>query len=280
MTSENLYENQNLRMIFIHNHEYFAALHVLKCFAVLSCFFILLSCSSRSIYSISEPQSEYGLFTYSADLYEKGKPQNQVSENFSDTDSVKDNTDFYIPSEVLLQIESVVCLESIIAENRIQFSGFIVDKGGLILSTAHDLKGFQKLNATLYDGRNSSGHVLKVDYYLDLALIEVNLESPSYISLEKGRNLLGIGEKIYSAGCPGNLTGTVISGLVSGPPRRVNDLVFWQVSMKVYPGSSGSPVFDSQGNLVAIVKGRSRDMDSLGFLIPFETIVDFVRGIK
>jgi len=280
MKSENPYENSDLRvMIFIHDHEYFA-LHVLKSFVVLSCFFILLSCSSGSTYSISESQSEYGLFTCSTDLYEKGKPQNQVTINFSDTDSVKDNTDFYIPSEVLLQIESVVCLESVISENRIQFSGFIVDKGGLILSTAHDLKGFQKLNATLYDGRNASGHVLKVDHYLDLALIEVNLESPSYISLEKGRNFLGIGEKIYSAGCPGNLTGTVISGLVSGPPRRVNDLVFWQVSMKVYPGSSGSPVFDSQGNLVAIVKGRSRDMDSLGFLIPFETIVDFVRGIK
>jgi len=47
--------------------------------------------------------------------------------------------------------------------------------------------------------------------------------------------------------------------------------------MKIYPGSSGSPVFDVQGNLVAIVKGRHRGTDSIGFLIPLETIIEFVR---
>jgi serine protease Do len=49
--------------------------------------------------------------------------------------------------------------------------------------------------------------------------------------------------------------------------------------MEIYPGSSGSPVFDGEGNLVAVVKGRHRGTDSVGFLIPFETIVEFAKDM-
>jgi len=47
--------------------------------------------------------------------------------------------------------------------------------------------------------------------------------------------------------------------------------------MKIHPGSSGSPVFDEHGNLAAIVTGRYRGTDSVGFLIPFETLMEFLK---
>jgi S1-C subfamily serine protease len=246
---------------------------------LLGCF-ILFSCSAELSDGVSQAQWQNVPKAYSDDLFKDEEPINQVAKNGQRVFSDEENTVPYIPSEILLQIESVVCLESIISDKSIQFTGFIVDTGGLILSTAHDLKGLQELNVTLYDGRKSMGRVIKADHHLDLALIQVDLKSPSYISLEKGRNLLGMGERLYTTGCPVNLRGTVFSGLINGPPRRIDNLVYWQVSMKIYPGSSGSPVFDGQGNLVAVIKGRFRGMDSLGFLIPFETIVDFVKGIN
>jgi serine protease Do len=46
--------------------------------------------------------------------------------------------------------------------------------------------------------------------------------------------------------------------------------------MHVHPGSSGSPVFDLQGNLVAVVKGRYRDAETVGFLIPYATLMNFI----
>jgi serine protease Do len=48
--------------------------------------------------------------------------------------------------------------------------------------------------------------------------------------------------------------------------------------MEIHIGSSGSPVFDVQGNLVGIVKGRYRGTQTIGFLIPLETIIAFVKG--
>jgi serine protease Do len=46
--------------------------------------------------------------------------------------------------------------------------------------------------------------------------------------------------------------------------------------MDIQPGSSGSPVFDAGGRLVAIVKGRYRGTSTVGFLIPMETVYAFL----
>ncbi len=183
-----------------------------------------------------------------------------------------------IPNEILSQIEAVVCIQMKVDGNAGQFSGFIVDaKDGLVITTAHDLKDIQKLTVILYDGRQFIGQVIKIDPHRDLAIIHVDSSFDNFISLADGRNLLSMGEKLYSVGCPINLGGSVQIGIINGPPRRANDLPLWQVSMKILPGSSGSPIFDARGSLVAVVKGRHRVTESVGFLIPLETIMDFVK---
>jgi serine protease Do len=47
--------------------------------------------------------------------------------------------------------------------------------------------------------------------------------------------------------------------------------------METPPGSSGSPVFDREGKMVAMIKGRYRGTHSTGFLIPLETVVKFLN---
>jgi serine protease Do len=152
-----------------------------------------------------------------------------------------------------------------------------VDAQGLVLSTIHDVETFHDIKVTLYDGREITGDVIKKDINLDLALIDIGSGVEHAISLAEGRNILGMGERVYSVGCPVNLVGSVFAGIINGPPRRVNELTYWQVNMEIHPGSSGSPVFDVQGNLVGIVKGRYRGTQSIGFLIPLETIIAFVK---
>lgn len=197
------------------------------------------------------------------------------------SDAAVEASNAAIPTPVLARIESVVCIHADLGDgDTIQFSGFIVDASGLILCTAHYLKGIRGMTLSLFDGLKLKGAIIKIDYERDLALINVNQEFHTFVSLADGIRLLGMGQKVYSVGCPENLGGTIYSGFINGPPRSVNDHFLWQVSMKVYPGSSGSPVFDAFGNLVAVVKARHKGTDSLGFLIPYETILSFVRDIK
>ena len=189
----------------------------------------------------------------------------------------KEASNQFIPPAVLSQIGSVVCLTTQSNKKSAQQTGFVVDPRGLVLTTIHDVETFYNITVTLYDGRELGGKVIKKNAEQDLALIDIRAGLENAVSLAQGRNLLGMGERVYSVGCPINLVGTVFPGIINGPPRRVNELVYWQVNMEIHPGSSGSPVFDVQGNLVGIVKGRYRGTKSIGFLIPLETIIAFVK---
>ena len=183
----------------------------------------------------------------------------------------------FVPTEVLMRMESVVCIHAGLKTREIQFSGFIVDPSGLILCTAHDLEKIRQMSVTLFDGRNYNAEIVKKDLRRDLILLRVRKRFDAFIPLGHDRNLIGMGEQLYTVGCPVNLQGTVHTGFVNGPPRLVEGLPLWQVDLQILPGSSGSPVFDFQGKLVGIVKGRYRGTRSVGFVIPMETIMAFMK---
>ncbi len=189
------------------------------------------------------------------------------------------NSNQTIPISVLKNMETIVCIKAIADGSEIQFSGFVIDPEGLIICTAHDLKRLNKITVSLLDGREIVGQVIKMDTRRDLVLLKVDFKFDKFIPVVKGKNWLGLGEKIFTVGCPLNLKGSVYHGIINGPPRKTDGLTLWQANMKIYPGSSGGPVFDFEGNLVAIVKGRYRGTDSVGFLIPFETIVQFLADM-
>ena len=180
------------------------------------------------------------------------------------------------PTAVLDHTEKVVCIQGRSENGSVQFSGFVVDPAGLVLCTAHDLTGRQRVTLTFHDGTSAPGEVIQLDLHRDLALIECPAGDWGFVPLTSGKNLLRMGESVFSIGCPNSLRGTLATGTINGPPRRVKDQPFWQVNMNIHPGSSGSPVFDARGRLVAIVKGRYRGTSHVGFLIPLETIYAFL----
>lgn len=182
-----------------------------------------------------------------------------------------------IPTIILSKMESVVCVNAITNENNVQFSGFIFDNNGLILCTAHDLGSSQKISVTLYDGREVKAKLLVKDVEKDISILQIPLKTNVVIRLSEGRNLLGMGETIFTIGCPENLRGTVFPGTINSPPRKMNDQPLWQAYMEILHGSSGSPVFDADGNIVAMVKGRYRGTTTTAFLIPMETIRRFFK---
>ena len=190
----------------------------------------------------------------------------------------KNRINYSIPPAILSQIDAVVCIHAKSGNKDVQVSGFIFDAQGLILCTTHDLQNLNEINVTFYNGRQIKGKLVKIDAHKDLALVRINAPVQSSIALAEGRNQVSPGENVFSVGCPANLIGTVHRGTISGPPRRAGQSLYWQVRMDIYPGSSGSPVFDEQGRLIGLVKGRQRGTNTIGFLIPFETILAFVQG--
>jgi serine protease Do len=184
--------------------------------------------------------------------------------------------DALAPPAVLQHHQAVVCMENSPGPGHLQLSGFVCDESGLILTTAHDVKESSTLTIFADNGQPFSGRAVKVDYLRDLALIQSNFRPAAPISLARARLSLEQGEAIFTIGCPQGSSGAVYAGIVNSPPRLANALPLWQVSLKVLPGSSGSPVFDGQGNLAGVIKGRYRGTDSVGFLIPMSTVKEFL----
>ena len=180
------------------------------------------------------------------------------------------------PKAVLQHQEAIVCMENGPGSGHIQLSGFVCDDSGLILTTAHDMKEHSTLAVITRDGQRFHGRATKIDHLRDLALVQVGFRASHSISPARGRLTLDRGETIYAMGCPQGALGAVYIGTVNSPPRLANAMPLWQVGMTVLPGSSGSPVFDAQGNLVGVIKGRYRGTDSIGFLIPVSIVLEFL----
>jgi len=196
-------------------------------------------------------------------------------------DEKKGGKPLALPGEVQTQGNTIVCLRTLTKVGPVQFSGFVIDRRGLIIATAHDLDAVHGIITDLYGGAELKGEVIKRDPIRDLSLIKVKKTFETAVSVNKGRRQLKAGDRVYSIGCPQNLQRMVQVGIVEGPPAMVNGQPLWQVNMEVLPGSSGSPVFDQDGRLVGVVKGRYRGTETRGFLIPIDTILEFLgRGTR
>ena len=63
------------------------------------------------------------------------------------------------------------------------------------------------LTVTLYDGREVKATLLFKDPHKDLSILQIALKTKTAIRLSEGRNLLGMGETIFSVGCPSQSAG-------------------------------------------------------------------------
>jgi V8-like Glu-specific endopeptidase len=96
---------------------------------------------------------------------------------------------------------------------------------------------------------------------LDLAIIQVVEENPSYLRLDasvpiEGQNILVIGN-------PEGFQGTVSTGIVSS--NRGN--VIFQITAPTSPGSSGSPVLDQNGAVIGIGESQTREGQNINFAV-------------
>ncbi len=182
-----------------------------------------------------------------------------------------------IPTAVRKHYGAVACIYVAGLDREIQITGLVVDKSGLVLCTGHDLAINEAVSLLLNGGREIEGRVVKIDRWRDLALIQAAVKLDSVVPLQNGRFMLQNGDRLFAITCPSGGTVNIEAGFLDGPPRRVEGMPLWQVQMHITHGSSGSPVFDSQGRMAAVIKGRFRGTDSVGFLIPFEIILQFLE---
>ena len=154
-------------------------------------------------------------------------------------------------------------------------SGVIVDaEQGFILTNNHVIEDAIEINVTLLDGREFKAQILGRDPDTDIAVIKVDAQDLTSISLGDS-NTLQVGDFVVAIGNPFGLGQTVTSGIVSALGRSGLGLEsyedFIQTDASINPGNSGGALVNLRGELVGInsaIISRTGGNVGIGFAIP------------
>lgn len=122
--------------------------------------------------------------------------------------------------------DSVVTLDVVSATDAGSGSGVIYSEDGYIITNAHvvTMQGSTlestTVRALLSDGRMLPATIVGTDPYADIALLKVEADNLSAISIADSENLQ-VGDLTVAIGAPFNLSSTVTSGVISALSRGI-----------------------------------------------------------
>jgi len=149
-----------------------------------------------------------------------------------------------------------------------QGSGFIVDSNGLIVSNYHVVAHAYRMVVQLISGETFTDITLvDFDSTRDIAVLKVKEMKLPCVHLADSDSVK-VGQKVVVIGNPKGLSNTVSNGLLSGVRDLGEGFKVFQMSAPISPGSSGSPVFDEEGNVIGIATASIGGGQNLNFSIP------------
>jgi serine protease Do len=148
-------------------------------------------------------------------------------------------------------------------------TGFAVSDGTRLVTNLHVIQGATTVKIKTADNREYdikyvSGH----DVAHDLAVLECPVQLPQLSLTDEEPS---VGDVIFTIGNPQGLEGSFSEGLVSGL-RKLEGSSVYQISAAVSPGSSGGPVLNQSGAVIAVTTFGMRAGQNLNFAIPIRYI--------
>jgi len=158
------------------------------------------------------------------------------------------------PSQAVVRITKTFDADAPISQADRASSGVIVTADGKIATNEHVVRNAAKLAVETHDGQTYSAQVLNVDAANDLAILQLSdvpkglkFTAPAFADSQS----LMQGSRVAAFGHHGGLKGMIAS------PGQFGGASTWAKNRYaidgVFPGASGSPIFDNQGQLVGLV---------------------------
>ena len=154
-------------------------------------------------------------------------------------------------------------------------TGFFIEPWGMVATNYHVVEGASSLkiktkNGTVLDIRG----IAASDAENDVVILSAILPVDSIRTLKMTPSLPQVGDKIVVIGTPYHpqLAQTITDGLVSAIRPLAGGKRLIQISAPISPGSSGSPVMNTKGEVVGIATRVHRQASHIGIAVPGEII--------
>ena len=160
-------------------------------------------------------------------------------------------------------------------------SGFVADWCGLILTNAHVVDRASRIHVTLSGGFQGEAEVVAFDSANDIALVRLlNVPEALPCSTFDFSGKLFLGETVIAAGNPFGLGSSISAGVLSGTKRsfsyggRILFSDILQSDAIVYPGNSGGPLVNINGDVIGMNISFYKNAPGIGFAIPVQRLLE------
>jgi len=160
-------------------------------------------------------------------------------------------------------------------------SGVVISEDGLIMTAAHVVQVADEVNVSFADGAMVSAKVVNSAPQADVALLKLESQPSNLIVAHLGdSNKVHIGDRVFVVGAPYGMEHTLTVGYLSGRRRPLGacpgllPIEFLQTDAAINRGNSGGPMFNMDGEVIAIVSrilSQSGGSEGLGFAVSINT---------
>ena len=172
-------------------------------------------------------------------------------------------------------------------------SGFVIGRGGSIVTNAHVVEGATHVSVRFGDRRTARAQVAGRDPSTDIALLLVDPDGLALRPLELGSSKgVQVGDPTVAIGNPFGLDRTLTTGVVSAlqrsipslqPNFTINNVI--QTDAAINPGNSGGPLIDARGKVIGInsqieTGGGGSGNVGIGFAVPIDTAKDVIPQLR
>ncbi len=174
---------------------------------------------------------------------------------------------------------AIVCVDSQISDGLSCGTGCIIDKRGIILTSAHVIES-DSVVVTMANGQNYTAKVLKkFGEKKDIALLKINVPQELKTVKLGDSEKIKVGQKVLAIGNPFGFNGTLTQGIISRIDYSKNRI---QTDAAINPGSSGGPLLNKRGEIIGInqaIYNPDNNISNIGigFAIPINLVKEYLK---
>ena len=170
---------------------------------------------------------------------------------------------------------AIVCVDSQISDGMSCGTGCVIDKRGIILTSAHVVDVGNSVVVTMANGQNYEAKVLKkFGENKDIALLKINVPVDLKTVKLGDSEKIKVGQKVLAIGNPFGFNGTRIDYA----KNRI------QTDAAINPGSSGGPLLNKNGEIIGINQAIFNPDNNIsnigiGFAIPINLVKEYLKEV-